>query len=136
MPRQKRPQKPPARPHGVAAWQAAVALSLLRTGSTCAAAADHAGVSPGTAARLSRAYHLPVRPRGRAKGEAGIPLPIRAAALRMVRDGMTYVEAGKAVGVSKQAVYRWAVEAGVTSGKGRRSERARKGLVEKGRDFA
>ncbi|CAJ0866587.1 hypothetical protein AMST5_01874 [freshwater sediment metagenome] len=119
----KRPPQPPQpepRRHGVAAWQYSVALAVLRSGATCVEAAAHAGIGEKTAAKIARAHSLRVRPRGRQKGEAGVPLPLRAAALRMVAEGATLKAAGAALGVTKQAVHAWAKAEGVKVGKGRK----------------
>ncbi|RTL88620.1 MAG: hypothetical protein EKK29_04960 [Hyphomicrobiales bacterium] len=66
-------------------------------------------------------YYLPVRPRGRQRGESGIPLPLRAAALRMVRDGATLADAGREIGVTKQAVHQWCKAAGIIAGRKRKT---------------
>jgi hypothetical protein len=143
-PRQPKPEKGPPS-NRVAGWQYALALSMLKDGATCAAVAEDVGITPRTAARLARAHHIYVRPRGRQRGESGVPLPLRAAALRMVAEGATLAEAGASVGVTRQAVHQWAKEDGGVFGRTKKTSPAvhreapalaRTGQIEKALEFA
>jgi hypothetical protein len=128
-PKPPRPPRPPAQPkepkpegrrRGVAPWQHRLALAMLRDGASCLAVAESVGICASTAARLARLYGVTVRPRGVPKGSRGVPMVLREAALRMVRDGCSLAKAGAAVGVSRQRVHQWAQAEGVVVGNGRK----------------